>query len=65
MAWRVLADIAQLALSIIQRPKPSVLAAELAGEAARIVDHWTEYSELNSVLEDLVTSIEGALGDAL
>lgn len=41
-----------------------MLAAELAGEAARIVDHWTEYSELNSVLEDLVTSIEGALGDA-
>lgn len=28
------------------------------------MDHWTPYAELNSVLEDLVTSVQGALGDA-
>jgi hypothetical protein len=28
------------------------------------VDHWTQYAELNSVLEVLVTSVQGALGDA-
>ena len=28
------------------------------------MDHSTQYSELNSVLEDLVTSVQGALADA-
>lgn len=27
------------------------------------MDHWTPYTELNSVLEELVTSVRGALGD--
>src|SRR6478735_2122255 len=28
------------------------------------MDHWTPYTELNSVLEELVTSVRSALGDA-
>jgi hypothetical protein len=29
-----------------------------------MVDHWTQYEELNSVLEELVSSVQGALADA-
>jgi hypothetical protein len=40
-----------------------VLGNKAGRQDALIVDHWTQYPELNSVLEDLVTRVRGALAD--